>query len=87
MTKLIIKSLTFNDQTTIALNDNDIVVFVGPNNVGKSQSLHDIYNLLSENNGIVVKSIEKHIENKEDIEEVLSSFSIIEYGDYSGAQF
>ena len=62
MTKLIIKSLTFNDQTTIALNDNDIVVFVGPNNVGKSQSLHDIYNLLSENNGIVVKSIEKHIE-------------------------
>lgn len=54
MTKLIIKSLTFNDQTTIALNDNDIVVFVGPNNVGKSQSLHDIYNLLSENNGIVV---------------------------------
>lgn len=37
-----VKSLSFNDGTTLPVNKNDIVVFVGPNNVGKSQTLKDI---------------------------------------------
>lgn len=39
---LYVKSLTFNDGKTLSVNKNDIVVFVGPNNVGKSQALRDI---------------------------------------------
>ena len=37
-----VQALTFNDGTTLPVNKNDIVVFVGPNNVGKSQTLKDI---------------------------------------------
>ena len=37
-----VQSLTFNDGTTLSVNKNDIVVFVGPNNVGKSQVLKDV---------------------------------------------
>lgn len=37
-----VQSLTFNDGTTLPVNKNDIVVFVGPNNVGKSQALKDV---------------------------------------------
>ena len=88
MTKLIIESLSFNDGTTLSIGENDIVVFVGPNNVGKSQSLHDIYSLLSsENTGIVVETINKRIEGKETIKDDLSAFSIVNAGDYTGAQF
>ena len=37
-----VESLVFNDGTSLAVNKDDIVVFVGPNNVGKSQTLRDI---------------------------------------------
>ncbi len=37
-----VQSLTFNDGKTLQVDKNDIVVFVGPNNVGKSQTLKDI---------------------------------------------
>lgn len=40
-----IEKITFNNSQTINVNKNDIIIFVGPNNVGKSQSLKDIYNL------------------------------------------
>lgn len=40
-----VKSLTFNDGTTLSVNKNDIVVLVGPNNVGKSQTLKEIFAL------------------------------------------
>jgi len=42
-----ISQLKFNNGETIDISANDIVVFVGPNNAGKSQSLKDIY-MLSE---------------------------------------
>ena len=42
-----ISQITFNNGETLDISENDIVVFVGPNNAGKSQSLKDIY-LLSE---------------------------------------
>jgi len=34
-----ISKLIFNNGQIVDINENDIVVFVGPNNVGKSQSL------------------------------------------------
>ena len=40
-----ISKLTFNNGQKLDIADNDIVIFVGPNNAGKSQSLKDIYAL------------------------------------------
>lgn len=40
--KISIKSLTFSGGVTLHLNPDDIVVFVGPNNSGKSASLKEI---------------------------------------------
>ena len=36
------ESLTFSDGTTIALDPRDVVVFVGPNNAGKSAALREV---------------------------------------------
>ena len=46
---VIIKKIRFNDDTEIDLGSNDIVVFVGANNVGKSRALKDIKNDILEN--------------------------------------
>ena len=35
--KAFITEITFNDGEKLTINQNDIVLFVGPNNVGKSQ--------------------------------------------------
>lgn len=37
-----VKQLTFSDGTVVSLNSDDIVVFVGPNNAGKSAALREI---------------------------------------------
>ena len=42
-----ISKVAFNNGQSIDINKNDIVIFVGPNNVGKSQALKDIYALFS----------------------------------------
>ena len=54
-----ISKLRFNSGETMDIRKNDIVVFVGPNNAGKSQSLKDIYSLSSKKmSSIVVSDIE-----------------------------
>lgn len=55
----ILKSITFNDGQTLTLNHDSIVVFVGPNNVGKSQALADIHGLLKtpDCHSVVVEAI------------------------------
>ena len=40
-----IAKVIFNNGQSIEINKNDIVIFVGPNNVGKSQALKDLYAL------------------------------------------
>ena len=42
-----ISKIHFNDGTYVDIQQNDIIIFVGPNNAGKSQSLKDIYALSS----------------------------------------
>jgi hypothetical protein len=42
-----ISRIHFNDGTYVDIQKNDIIIFVGPNNAGKSQSLKDIYILSS----------------------------------------
>lgn len=50
-----ISKVQFKNGETIDLLQNDIVVFVGPNNAGKSQCLRDIYSLAEgKRDGVVV---------------------------------
>jgi nicotinamide riboside kinase len=42
MAKIWISSIRFSDGSTYALDQNDIVVFVGPNNSGKSKALQNL---------------------------------------------
>lgn len=44
MVGITLEKMVFNEGTEIELSPTDIVVFVGPNNMGKSQSLRDISN-------------------------------------------
>lgn len=43
-----ISQITFNNGESLSIEKNDIVIFVGPNNAGKSQSLKDIFALSSD---------------------------------------
>lgn len=43
-----ISRIAFNEGTCVNIHENDIVIFVGPNNAGKSQTLKDIYNLCAQ---------------------------------------
>ena len=54
-----ITKIRFNTGKELNVNKNDIVVFVGPNNSGKSQSLSDIYQLTNNKvPSVVVSDIE-----------------------------
>ena len=53
------ESITFSDGKTLALEEDSIVVFVGPNNVGKSLALRELEeHLNTTNDPLVVKSAE-----------------------------
>ena len=51
-----ISQLTFNNGKTLDIQKNDILIFVGPNNAGKSQSLKDIYALAKDKAPTIVVS-------------------------------
>jgi predicted ATPase len=63
-----ITSVTFSDDNTVSLSENDIVVFVGPNNAGKSRALQDIIQKARDkkNEGIVIKDIEMSMAGTQD---------------------
>lgn len=76
MTTCKITKLKFNNGAEENIAPNDIVVFVGPNNVGKSRSLMDIYKAFSNpTENIVIKDIEFEFENLGEIENFISSVS------------
>ena len=53
------KSITFSDGKNLALEENDVVVFVGPNNTGKSVALKELQgHLAGASDPKVVKSVE-----------------------------
>lgn len=67
-----VKKLIFNDGTSVEVNNNDIIVFVGPNNSGKSQALKDIFNLIGhESKGVVVTHVEPEKGSVNDLIEIL----------------
>jgi len=49
--------LEFSDGTKIQLGDSDIVLFVGPNNAGKSAALREIESAFFEDSGKVFKNV------------------------------
>ncbi len=54
-----VSKLILNNGEEISIKENDIVIFVGPNNVGKSQALKDIYEICdTKKPTIVVNDIE-----------------------------
>lgn len=86
-----ISKIIFNNGTELEVEENDIVIFVGPNNAGKSQSLKDIYELCDvKKNTVVVNDIEISIQNG-DVKELLESVSKVsdsgQYKNYSGFGF
>jgi energy-coupling factor transporter ATP-binding protein EcfA2 len=51
------EKITFSDDSTLALDEDDIVVFVGPNNAGKSAALRELDQWIGrETGGVVIKS-------------------------------
>lgn len=76
MTTCKVSKIIFNNGKEITLSSNDIVVFVGPNNAGKSRTLKDIYNSFSNNtDNIIVNDIEIDIQNPEDFIDTISRSS------------
>lgn len=59
-----IEKLTFSGGKTFDLTDSEIVLFVGPNNVGKSASLREIVAKATDpkNVGIVIRDVKVHID-------------------------
>lgn len=54
-----ISRIEFNNEQYVDIEKDSIIVLVGANNVGKSQTLKDIYNLseYESNSSIILKSI------------------------------
>ncbi len=70
-----ITNIKFNNETNVNINRDDIIVFVGPNNAGKSQSLKDIFSLSGNKyTGVVIQDV-KIVKNNVSIIPVLESFS------------
>lgn len=67
--KIWINEIEFNNGLKIPLDKNDIIVFVGPNNAGKSASLKEMVNLLRSSNNItnIITKVKYTLEGDENI--------------------
>lgn len=74
-----ISQIVFNNSESLSINENDIVVFVGPNNAGKSQALKDIHRLCYvKEKRIVISNITINCTaSKQEIEDFLQLISVI----------
>ena len=88
-----IRSITFSDGTTIELDVNDVIAFVGPNNAGKSLALRELYDHFNTpKNSKVVVSVEflKTGSKHEFRDFVSKNFRVIHEGEgwsYQGPNF
>ncbi len=93
--QVFLESITFNDDTSLFLEQNSIVVFTGANNSGKSQVLKDIERDLDASHqapAIVIKSTKYSYHGKIDEEDFLNKrFFLNQQGNYqlydSGSAF
>lgn len=70
-----ISQIQFNNKETIDIEPNDIVIFVGPNNAGKSQSLKDIYTIADRKMPTVVISDIKITKKSGSLKSILNKIS------------
>lgn len=71
-----ISEITFHDGTTLDLNQDSIVVIVGANNCGKTQTLRDVHSLiLSDTSGKVVESLKYNISEAQHLKYDLEDFA------------
>ncbi|MYA87237.1 MAG: hypothetical protein F4X97_02070 [Boseongicola sp. SB0662_bin_57] len=65
--RLLFKTITFSDGTELTLEEDDIVVFVGPNNAGKSAALRELEAWVARSTpGLVVTNAELHKEGTQE---------------------
>lgn len=86
------ESLTFSDGTKVELEKNDIVVFVGPNNAGKSAALKEIEEYVgkSANRRVITKADICKTGSASELRDFIQSKSIEKRGrsvNYSGYRF
>ncbi|MCY4521115.1 MAG: AAA family ATPase [Caldilineaceae bacterium] len=88
-----VTNLQFSDGKEISIGNTDVVVFVGPNNAGKSQALRDIQRQLSDNlSGIVVSNAKfEYFGSAEELENYVQQHSVLDISDadpyYKGYNF
>lgn len=87
-----INSITFNNGESVAIGDKDIVLFVGANNVGKTQALNDIFRLFgkleSQDTRVVSAIATSHGDVKELKSHIIMNSSRSNRGSqYSGYQY
>ena len=76
MTTCKVSKIIFKNGFELPISSNDIVVFVGPNNAGKSRTLKDIYNSFSNNNdNVIITDIVLDIQNPADLVYTISQYS------------
>ena len=80
-----ITKIKYNSGEELEIQKNDIVIFVGPNNAGKSQSLTDLYNLAR--NKIPTVVISDIVVSKEGNLKQLLTATSVEYSDGSSLQY
>ena len=80
-----VEEVAFNNGCSLKVGQGDIVVFVGPNNAGKSQAIKDIYALVETDKaaGVVVKSVKYHVG---DFEKILARIAANSKAVLSGGQ-
>jgi energy-coupling factor transporter ATP-binding protein EcfA2 len=71
------ESITFSDGQTLNFEDDEIVVFVGPNNAGKSASLRELKNYLSSPTPqtVIARAVIKAVGNSNNLRDYLEKHS------------
>ncbi|HHX09980.1 MAG TPA: hypothetical protein GX729_01200 [Firmicutes bacterium] len=84
--RVFVNSIKFNDGTVLQLNHNSIIVFIGPNNCGKSQVLRDIESRIEDSKrpSIVVSELTLDYVGLLDEDFVRTRFERDESGRYQG---
>ncbi|MEG9327026.1 AAA family ATPase [Salinimicrobium catena] len=75
MAKVWISDIEFNDNSKVLINENDIVVVVGPNNAGKSATLKETAQMLRQKNEIGKVVLNVTINKSGSKEELISFIS------------
>lgn len=79
-----ISKIHFNDGEVLDTQKSDIVVFVGPNNVGKSQALRDIFTICNDKASSTVISDIEIVKSAQPVESILDLVSMrTEHGSYA----